>query len=60
METVRDFILEPKKVKSDTVSTVSPSISHEVMEPDAQMHLYHACPCQTIMVVTLLEGSLKR
>ena len=28
-------ILEPKKVKSDTVSTVSPSISHEVMGPDA-------------------------
>ena len=25
-------ILEPKKLKSDTVSTVSPSISHEVME----------------------------
>ena len=24
-------ILEPKKLKSDTVSTVSPSISHEVM-----------------------------
>ena len=23
-------ILEPKKIKSDTVSTVSPSISHEV------------------------------
>ena len=23
------------KIKSDTVSTVSPSISHEVMEPDA-------------------------
>ena len=28
-------ILEPKKIKSDTVSTVSPSISHEVTEPDA-------------------------
>ena len=28
-------ILEPKKIKSDTVSTVSPSISHEVMVPDA-------------------------
>ena len=28
-------ILEPKRIKSDTVSTVSPSISHEVMEPDA-------------------------
>ena len=24
-------ILEPKKIKSDTVSTVSPSICHEVM-----------------------------
>ena len=28
-------ILEPKKIKSDTVSTVYPSISHEVMGPDA-------------------------
>ena len=27
-------ILEPKKIKSDTVSTVSSSISHEVMGPD--------------------------
>ena len=29
-------ILEPPKIKSDTVSTVSPSISHEVMGPDAR------------------------
>ena len=28
-------ILEPKKIKSDTVSTVSSSICHEVMGPDA-------------------------
>ena len=28
-------ILEPHKIKSDTVSTVSPSISHEVMGSDA-------------------------
>ena len=28
-------ILEPKKIKSDTVSTVYPSISHEVIGPDA-------------------------
>ena len=28
-------ILEPKKIKSATVSTVSPSICHEVMGPDA-------------------------
>ena len=27
-------ILEPKKIKSVTISTVSPSISHEVMGPD--------------------------
>ena len=28
-------ILEPKKIKSDTVSTVSLSICHELMGPDA-------------------------
>ena len=28
-------ILEPPKINSDTVSTVSPSICHEVMGPDA-------------------------
>ena len=27
-------ILEPPKIKSDSVSTVSPSIFHEVMGPD--------------------------
>ena len=31
-------ILEPPKIKSDTVSTVSPSISHEVMGPDANQN----------------------
>ena len=29
-------ILEPKKIKSDTVSTVSPSISHEMMGKQCQ------------------------
>ena len=29
--------LEPKKIKSDTVSTVSPSICHEAMGPDAMI-----------------------
>ena len=33
-------ILEPKKTKSDTVSTVSPSISHEVMGPDAMIFVF--------------------
>ena len=33
-------ILEPKKIKSVTVSTVSPSICHEVMGPDAMIFVY--------------------
>ena len=33
-------ILEPKEIKSDTVSTVSPSISHEVMGPDAMILVF--------------------
>ena len=32
--------LEPPKIKSDTVSTVSPSISHEVMGPDAMIFIF--------------------
>ena len=30
-------ILEPRKIKSGTISTVSPSICHEVMGPDANI-----------------------
>ena len=33
-------ILEPRKIKSDTVSTVSPSISHEVVGPDAMIFVF--------------------
>src|SRR5574340_1500836 len=33
-------ILEPRKIKSDTVSTVSPSISHEMMGPDAMIFVF--------------------
>ena len=33
-------ILEPKKMKSDTAYAVSPSISHEVMEPDAIIFVF--------------------
>ena len=33
-------ILEPPKIKSDTVSTVSPSISHEVIGPDAMIFVF--------------------
>ena len=33
-------ILEPPKIKSDTISIFSPSISHEVMEPDATIFVF--------------------
>ena len=34
------LILEPKKIQSDTVSTVSPSICHEVMGLDAMILVF--------------------
>ena len=40
-------ILEPKKIKSFTVSIVSPSICHEVMGPDAGVKVLHSI-CQQI------------
>ena len=33
-------ILGPRKIKSDTASTVSPSISHEVLGPDAMILVF--------------------
>ena len=33
-------MLEPRKIKSDTVSTVSPSIYHEVMVLDAMILVF--------------------
>ena len=37
LQSPSEVMLEPKKIKSDTVSTVSPSISHEVLGPDADL-----------------------
>ena len=34
------MILEPEKIKSLTVSTVSPFVSHEVMKPDAMILVF--------------------
>ena len=34
------MILEPKKIKSVTVSTFFPSICHEVMGPDAMVLVF--------------------
>ena len=33
-------ILEPPKIKPATVSTISPSICHEVMGPDAMIFVF--------------------
>ena len=48
-------ILEPPKIKSDTVSTVSPSISHEVMGPDAMILVFWMLSFLWIHSVSLYE-----
>ena len=40
LQSPSEVILEPQKIKSDTASTVSPSISHEVMGPDAKILVF--------------------
>ena len=40
LESPSAVILEPRKIKSVTVYTVSPSISHEVMGPDAMILVF--------------------
>ena len=40
LQSLSAVILEPRKIKSATVSTVSPSISHEVMGPDAMIFVF--------------------
>ena len=53
-------ILEPKKIKSVTVSIVSPSICHEVMGPDAMILVFWmlnfklAFSCNTLYVKSFL------
>ena len=37
LQSLSAVILEPKKIKSVTLSTVSPSICHDVMGPDAMI-----------------------
>ena len=53
-------ILEPLKIKSVTVSTVLPSICHEVMEPDAivvgrRHNMYKCLKVQVEKVSSLLR-----
>ena len=60
------MILEPPKIKSDTVSTVSLSIFHEVMGPDAMILVFpggldgkaSACNVEDLGSIPGLGGSL--
>ena len=47
------MILEPEKIKSLTVSTVSPFVSHEVMKPDAMILVF--CDCGVHSVCPLID-----
>ena len=52
------MILEPQKIKSDTVSTVSPYISHEVMGPDAMILVFRMLsfkPMFTLSSLTFIK-----
>ena len=40
LQSSSSMILEPQKIQSDTVSTVSPFISCEVMGPDAMIFVF--------------------
>ena len=40
LQSLSAVILEPKKIKSVTVSTFSPFICHEVMGPDAMILVF--------------------
>ena len=48
-----EVILKPPKIKLATVSTVSPSISHEVMGPDAMMFFDNQVRGMSITVGTI-------
>ena len=57
-------ILEPPKIKSDTVSTVSPSVCHEVMGPDAMtlvipLHILHVFCNEHVSVLKVLKRRIK-
>ena len=45
------MILEPPKIKSNTVSTVSPFISHEVIGPDAMILLFRMLTLQIVVSI---------
>ena len=53
-------ILEPPKIKSDTVYTVSPSICHEVMGPDAMILVFWKLRCPMMKRTSFFGVSSRR
>ena len=54
------LIFEPRKIKSATISTVSPSICHEVMGPDAMILVFWMLSFKpTFSLYWVLLGTLK-
>ena len=53
-------ILEPKKIKCDTISTVYPSISHEVMGLDAMNQAWRPINLNFCQDISLRHTSLKK
>ena len=51
-------ILETKKIKSATVSIVSPSICHEVMGTDAMISVFFFKLCNIVLVLPNIEMNL--
>ena len=52
-------ILEPRKIKPDTVSTVSPSVCHEVMVPNAMILVFWMLsvkPAFSLSSFTFIKG----
>ena len=61
LQSLSAVILEPKKIKSVTVSIVSPSFYHEVMWPDAMIFIFWMLsfkPAFSLSSFTLIRGSL--
>ena len=50
-------ILEPKKIKSLTVSIVSPSVCHEVMGPDAMIFIFCVLSFKPAFSLSSLENA---
>ena len=61
LQCLSTVILEPRKIKSVTVSTVSPCICHEVMGPDAMILVFWTLnfkPAFSLSYFTLIKCSL--